>query len=179
MRNTILNRFGLSLVELRAVPRVLGPLAALLILGACASTHPTGDGQWSHYGAKYRDHGRTVSLGEVSGGERDVVLKGTIHEVCLKMGCWIVLEDESGARIFVRTRNHVWFVPRNAAGHAVVARGDMVRRNVSVALLQHFAEDAGRTPEEIAAITEPETRLEMIADAIWIEGDGLDAPVRQ
>ncbi len=163
------------IAAMRLIPIVL---IALVALGGCASPHPT-DGTWSHYGAKYRDHGQTVALGEVSGGERDVVLEGTIHEVCLKMGCWIVLEDDAGQRIFVRMRDHVWFVPRNAAGHRVVARGDMVQRTVSVDLLRHFAEDAGRTPEEIAAINAPEQRLEMIANAVWIEGEGLEPPVRQ
>jgi len=158
---------------------VLGAALAVALaatLGGCATTRAH-DG-WSHYGAQMRDHAPTVALGTVSGTERDVAIEGEITDVCIVKGCWMWLRSDEGDRIFVRFRNYGFFVPMNSVGHRAVARGDVVRRTVSVEMLRHYAEDAGQTPAEIATITEPETRLEMIADGVWIEGDGLDAPFR-
>lgn len=169
-----------------------GLLTGSLLLGGCAAGNPstsagagTADAAhdgWQRYGlgsgrsAGQTEHVPPVSLGSLRGDERAITVEGEILEVCKVKGCWMVLKDDSGREVFVRFRDYAFFVPRNAADHRAVLLGDARVVDVSVEQLQHFAEDAGRTPAEIAAITAPEQRLEFMADVVWIEGTDLDLP---
>jgi hypothetical protein len=55
-------------------------------------------------------------------------------------------------------------------GKRVMMSGYAYYDTTSVADLQHLAEDAGRTPEEIAAITEPKFTLNFDAAGVQILG---------
>ena len=134
------------------------------------------EGYWSHYGDPTPHHGRPVAISQLRGDEQDVVIRGTINEICQTKGCWITVHDQTGEELFVRFRNYAFFVPRNATDRNVVLHGWAEKQEDSVELLRHYAEDAGRTPEEIAAITEPEVRITFFANTLLIEGAGLDAP---
>jgi hypothetical protein len=46
--------------------------------------------------------------------------------------------------------------------------GIAYREVVSVEMLRHYAEDAGKSKEEIMKITEPETKLSFEADGVII-----------
>lgn len=46
--------------------------------------------------------------------------------------------------------------------------GDAKRKQLSVAQLKHYAEDAGKPAEEIAKITEPKTDINIIADGVIV-----------
>jgi hypothetical protein len=152
---------------------------ACLLLASCAASTPMsaakGEG-WSHYGAAGRDTGPVVALGAVAGGESNVIVEGTIVDVCPKKGCWMRVKDDSDHELFVRFQDYGFFVPMNAAGHRVVMHGTSVAEEASVEDLRHYAQDAGKSPEEIAAITAPEMRVTFFADSVYIEGTGLDAP---
>ncbi len=133
------------------------------------------DDGWSHYGFEDRESGPTVALGGLSGGESNVIVEGTITDVCVKKGCWMRVEAD-GEELFVRFQDYGFFVPRNAAGHQVVMHGTSVASVTSVEELRHYASDAGKSEAEIAAITEPETRVTFFADSVYIAGEGLDEP---
>lgn len=133
---------------------------------------------WNHYGFDDVGRGSTVALGAVEGGETDVVVEGTIVDVCPKKGCWMRVTD-GDRELFVRFKDYGFFVPMNSTDHRVVLHGSTVSQTASVEELRHYAEDAGRSAEEIAAITEPETRVTFFADAVYIEGDDLDPPHTQ
>ena len=57
-----------------------------------------------------------------------------------------------------------------------MAEGIPYVQTLDVAQRRHLAADAGASAAEMAAITEPETRVVFIADGVWIQGGGLDAP---
>jgi hypothetical protein len=158
---------------------VLVSLACALVAG-CQSDGPTpmqtanSDG-WVHFGAGGKDKGPTVALGMISGDESNVIVEGTIVDVCQKKGCWMRVTD-GGQELFVRFQDYGFFVPMNAAGREVVMHGTSVAQIASVEELRHYAQDAGKSAEEIAAITEPETRVTFFADSVYIPGPGLDAP---
>lgn len=158
-------------------------LACTLALGGCSSTSKTyADAQtagWNHYGETRQARGNDVALGALSGGEKNVVTTGTITEVCPNKGCWMTLVDESGNELTVRFKDYSFFVPKNAAGRRVVLHGWTEKVTVGVNELRHYAEDAGKSPEEIAKITEPEEQIVFMADSVFIEGDGLEAPHTQ
>lgn len=174
------------------VPIALALFAAVAASG-CSSPHPVAaaqSGEWSHYGAMdpegtesalekravtVADLRRAAARGRAVAGD-DVVLSGVIRGVCQTKGCWMTLTDAGQEPIFVKFRDYSFFVPRNAMGRKAVIRGTPIVTIVSVAMLRHYAEDARKSPAEIAAITSPETRVEFIADSVWIQGRGLVAP---
>ncbi|MHC4217770.1 MAG: DUF4920 domain-containing protein [Planctomycetota bacterium] len=133
------------------------------------------DDGWVHFGHEDKEWGSTVSLGAISGDESNVIVEATIVDVCPKKGCWMRVAD-GNQELFVRFQDYGFFVPMNAAGREVVMHGTSVTNVASVEELRHYAQDAGKTPEEIAAITEPETRVTFFADSVYIAGTGLDKP---
>jgi len=59
------------------------------------------------------------ALAQAEGLEGQTVkLQGRITEVCQKTGCWVAL-DAGGTPVRVRTE-HVFFVPKDASGQALV-----------------------------------------------------------
>lgn len=92
-----------------------------------------------------------------------------ITEVCQKKGCWMDVELADGKTMTVRFKDYGFFVPKDAAGKTTVIDG-MVRREVeSVEWLKHKAEDAGKTKEEIDAITQADTTLSFEAYGVIIK----------
>lgn len=147
-------------------------LAAIptLVAGCASNPHPG----WSHYGTAVTDtHTDPVPVASLDGTERGVAIEGSITSVCQVKGCWMVLRDAEGREIFVRFRDYTFFVPTDAAGEHAVVVGDAIVRTVPVEGLRHFAEDARASPEEIAAITAPVTRVEFLADSVWINATDL------
>lgn len=92
----------------------------------------------------------------------------TPTKVCQKMGCWFIVELPNGDEMRIKTNDHAYTVPKDMAGKEVVFEGLAYRDTVSVAQLQHYAEDAGKSEEEIAKITEPETSISFRADGVRI-----------
>lgn len=170
-------------MNMRGWSATLAGLVLLTSMSGCAGTSPAYEAAqaagWNQYGATMNAKGREVSLGMLSGNEKNVIVTATIEEICPKKGCWMTVKDEAGDEIMVFFKDYAFFVPRNASGRKVVMHGLAERRIISVDELRHYAEDARRSAEEIAAITEPEDRVFFHADSVFIEGSGLDAPHTQ
>ena len=98
-----------------------------------------------------------------------IKLKGEIAEVCQMKGCWMTLATGDGETIRVTFKDYGFFVPKDATGKKTVIEGEVKMETVDVATLKHYAEDAGKSKEEIAAITEPETKLTFVASGVEIE----------
>ena len=96
-------------------------------------------------------------------------LKGEIAEVCQMKGCWMTVATGDGQTIRVTFKDYGFFIPKDAAGKKTVIEGEAKMETVDVATLKHYAEDAGKSAEEIAAITEPETKLTFVATGVEIE----------
>jgi hypothetical protein len=142
---------------------------------AMEATDATG-GMWNVYGPEDAFRGNdVVSIGALQGGESGIIVRGEITEVCAKKGCWMKLV-EGDDEVFVKFKDYGFFVPRNAAGHRALLHGEAIKQITPVDELRHYAEDAGASPEAIAAITEPKTEITFMADGVRIAGDGLDAP---
>jgi hypothetical protein len=98
----------------------------------------------------------------------DVVVTGTITEVCQAAGCWVKLENEGGEDIFVKFHepekgNHEMVVPKDISGKTITVYGVASKKTVSVKEQQHFAEDAGDDKEDIAKISKPKQTLRIDA----------------
>jgi hypothetical protein len=70
---------------------------------------------------------------------------GRITQVCQKMGCWLILEDD-GQHARVMARDHAYGVPTDSTGRAEVF-GVLEVREISQEQAEHFAEDAGQQGE--------------------------------
>ncbi len=99
----------------------------------------------------------------------EVKIEGTIAEVCQKKGCWMNVDLGNGEEMLVRFKDYGFFVPMDADGKTAVMSGWAKVEEQSVEWLQHQAEDAGKTEEEIAQITEPEISLSFMASGVAIQ----------
>ena len=95
-------------------------------------------------------------------------VEGKVTEVCKKAGCWLTIASDDGKELFVMT-NHDFFVPLDIVGKTVVVDGSAFKSVTTVAELQHFAEDEGKSAEEIAEITDPITEYKLIANGLVIK----------
>ncbi len=98
----------------------------------------------------------------------EVKLKGEILEVCQMKGCWMTVDAGKETNIRVTFKDYGFFVPKDAAGKTVVFEGEAKYETLDVETLKHYAEDAGKSQEEIDAITEPETKLTFVATGVQI-----------
>lgn len=107
---------------------------------------------------------------EVAGKDSvTLTLKGTIEQTCAKKGCWMTVKDEHGVATRITFKDYGFFVPTTGAeGKEVVFSGVAKKKITDVATLRHFAEDAGKTREEIEAITEPKEEIEFVASGVVI-----------
>ena len=96
-------------------------------------------------------------------------IEGKIIKTCPKKGCWMNL-DTGTDTIFVRFRDYGFFVPTDSvSGKIAIIEGDLFLDTISVKMLRHYAEDAGKTNEEIALINEPNYNLNFMADGVIIK----------
>ncbi|MEQ9187642.1 MAG: DUF4920 domain-containing protein [Cryomorphaceae bacterium] len=96
-------------------------------------------------------------------------VKGVVAKVCQAKGCWMTMEYGEGESMHVSFRDYGFFVPKNIDGKEAVIDGTLYMETTSVEDLKHYAEDEGLSEEEIAAITEPETRLTFVADGVIVK----------
>lgn len=97
-------------------------------------------------------------------------MTGIVDAVCQKKGCWMKINLEDGEQVMVKFKDYGFFMPKDIAGKEVVLNGKAFVNEVPVDELRHYAEDAGKSAEEIAAITESKTTLSFEADGVLLKG---------
>ena len=98
----------------------------------------------------------------------DVKVEGRVMEVCTKEGCWLKLETAQGGTMMVKMKDHAFLVPVSLNGKNIVVDAIAKLNVTSVAELQHYAEDAGKSKEAIEAITEPKKEIILTAKGILV-----------
>lgn len=93
---------------------------------------------------------------------------GKVVEVCTKKGCFMKIARQTGNPIMVRFTDYAYFMPQNIVGKTVVVEGKANVNETSVAKLQHYAADAGKSKNEIAKITQPKKDIEIMADGVLV-----------
>lgn len=119
---------------------------------------------------------RAGNLQEVVGID-DIKTKGLPLQVespvtgaCQHKGCWMTLQDAGGSdELFVRFLGYSFFVPKDLAGKTAVIKGNFYQDTTSVDDLKHYAEDEGKTAEEIAQITEPKLEYKFYASGVYVK----------
>jgi Domain of unknown function (DUF4920) len=100
---------------------------------------------------------------------KSVKIMGKVNSVCKMKGCWMEVDNGQGQTIRIRFKDYKFFVPRDCENQIVYAQGVARFDTTSVAMLQHYAEDAGKSKAEIAAITKPEIALTFEAEGVIFE----------
>lgn len=98
----------------------------------------------------------------------DVKIEGKVLDVCPKKGCWLSLEMPDKSVTFVKFKEYAFFVPLELIGKTVVVEGQAKKIETSVDELKHYAEDAKKSKEEIAAITEPKKEIRLTANGVLV-----------
>jgi hypothetical protein len=150
-------------------------LALALGMFACAEGNKTAENvedtsAYEYYGDTITTAGAlpAAELPKLMEGKEtmNVKLVGKIEECCQKKGCWMKVDIGGGQTVRVSFKDYGFFVPMNSAGKEVVMEGIATMDVTSVESLRHFAEDAGKSKEEIAAITEPKKELVFEASGV-------------
>lgn len=101
----------------------------------------------------------------------NVKVEGIINACCQTKGCWMDVDLGNGESMIVKFKDYGFFVPKNSSGSTAVLEGVAKVETQSVEWLKHKAEDAGKTQEEIDAITESEVKVSFMADGVIIKGE--------
>lgn len=94
---------------------------------------------------------------------------GEVKEVCQVKGCWMMINLGGDEEMRVTFRDYEFFVPKNIEGRTAIVEGTLKRETTDVATLRHYAEDAGKNSDEIAAIVNPEESLVFVADGVILD----------
>jgi len=98
----------------------------------------------------------------------DMKIEGKVVDVCKKKGCWMTLEMPNGDPMRVTFKDYAFFMPMDIVGKKVVLDGLAKKQTISVETLRHYAEDAKKSPEEVAKITDPRKELAFEAKGVVI-----------
>ena len=153
--------------------KILVGFSLILLAVAVHAQPPAGDakkGDW--YGEKITADG-AINIADIpskleANPVLDTKIQGKILEVCPKKGCWIKLQVNETTTAMVKMKDYGFFLPVSAVGKTVVLDGKVELKTTSVEELKHYAEDAKKTPEEIAAITAPKKEISVMAKGIVI-----------
>ena len=103
------------------------------------------------------------------GDTLNVAFASSINEVCKKKGCWMNLDLGNESESFVKFKDYGFFMPLNSDRREVIVSGKAFVEIVSVDQLKHFASDAGKSQEDIDAITAPKYTYAFIADGVLMK----------
>jgi hypothetical protein len=127
----------------------------------------------TYFGKKIDENG-AISMAELiektaGGNEIHAKVYGKVEEVCQAKGCWMLIDKGDGTTMRVKFKDYGFFVPKDCAGKTAIMEGRAFFRTVSVDELKHYAEDAGKSKEEIEKIKEPQKALAFEAEGVILK----------
>jgi hypothetical protein len=105
---------------------------------------------------------------KITGAEYSGRITGKVTEVCQAMGCWFKLQKADGTSLVVKTKDHSFFLPQNLVGKTVTVDGTAKIKEVTEAQRKHFAEDGGKSKEEIEKIKGSEKQVQVVAAGVQV-----------
>jgi hypothetical protein len=110
-------------------------------------------------------HYKTMNVGDSINSK----MTAKVISVCQAKGCWMTLSLEDGNEVMVKFKDYGFFMPKDIAGKEVIVNGKAFVNEVSVDEQRHYAEDAGKTTDEIASIIEPKKTFSFEADGVLVK----------
>ncbi len=96
-------------------------------------------------------------------------LEAEVITSCVKKGCWMDVKLPNDEVMKVKFKDYGFFVPtQGLEGRKAILQGYATKETTDVATLRHYAEDAGKSKEEVERITEPSEDLFFIAEGVLI-----------
>jgi hypothetical protein len=95
-------------------------------------------------------------------------ITGKVKEVCQTMGCWMKIEKADGTTLMVKTKAHKFFMPKDIVGKTVLIEGVAEVKEETEAKRKHYAEDAGKSKEEIAKIKGASKEVQFTASGVKV-----------
>ena len=113
---------------------------------------------------KYSEEGmKPISINDLekkmTDNKFDGKIQGKVVEVCQAMGCWAKLKKDDGTTVMIKVKDHEFAMPMDMIGRTVVVEGKAELKETSVAMLKHYAEDGGKSKEEVDKIKEPKKEV--------------------
>ncbi len=103
------------------------------------------------------------------GDTLDIAFTGIVNSVCKAKGCWMRVALDNDKEAMVKFKNYGFFVPKDIENDTVIIQGRAFVSEISVDEQRHFASDAGKSEDEIAAITTPKKTYSFIANGVLIK----------
>ena len=107
-------------------------------------------------------------LGKLVDNQFEGQVKGKVIEVCKAEGCWIRLQKADGTGMMVRAKDHSFVMPENIVGKTVMIEGNATVKEIPEDLRKHYAEDAGKSKQEIAKIKGAEKDIQFAAKGVKV-----------
>ncbi|PJC07231.1 MAG: DUF4920 domain-containing protein, partial [Flavobacteriaceae bacterium CG_4_9_14_0_8_um_filter_34_30] len=82
-------------------------------------------------------------------------------------GCWMKM-DLGEKEVMIKFKDYAFFMPKDIAGKEVILNGKAFIEEMSIEDQKHFAEDAGKSEDEIADIKESKRTLSFVSDGVLI-----------
>jgi len=115
----------------------------------------------------YKEYGEVITALEKS-KEVNATFKAIVNEVCQTKGCWMTLSVKNQPEMMVQFQDYGFFMPKGISGKEVLVQGKAFKEITPVDELRHMAEDAGKSKEDIAAITKPKEELKVLATGVLL-----------
>lgn len=112
-----------------------------------------------------KEHFASMKMGDTL----ETKFKASVNSVCKKKSCWMRLTLPNDEETLVRFKDYDFFMPKDIEQKEVIVKGKAYLNELSVDDRQHYAKDAGKSEEEIAAITEPKRTMAFMADGVLIK----------
>ena len=98
----------------------------------------------------------------------DVKFKAKVNEVCQAKGCWMQVAIADDTEAMVKFKDYGFFMPTDLGNEEVIMAGKAFVAEMSVDEQRHYAEDGGKTKEEVLEITEPKRTLSFTSSGVLI-----------
>lgn len=102
------------------------------------------------------------------GDEKKITAKVIVNEVCQVKGCWLSFILDNGEMVRVKFKDYAFFVPKDTSGKAILIQGIAGVEEQSVSELRHYAQDAGKSQEEVDKINQPKQTKVFLANGVSI-----------
>lgn len=103
-----------------------------------------------------------------------VLIYGKVTEVCAPKGCWAKISDDASQEpIFVKFTCPIdgRLIPTDAVGKVALVEGTIEVKTLTEDEARHYAEDSGKSAEEIAKIVGPQKQIRVKSPAAKIAGE--------
>lgn len=139
-----------------------------------ASCNSGGNNQEGKFYGKEFETSATIKIEQLEqlvgkGSVQKAKVEAVVESVCQAKGCWMDLKRANGPGMRVTFKDYDYFVPKNISGKTAIVNGIAWYDTTTVEDLRHYAEDAGKSATEIAAITQPQLELVFEAEGVFIK----------